>query len=81
MLYNPAMLKKWNLLILGVAMPAKIFAIFLPFFFAKMAKTILFLWPDFLLLLLMPPHFIQAPSPLPLKNKSKKSTKEITKGF
>ena len=35
-----------------------------------------------LLLLLMPPHFTQAPPPLlPLKNKSKKFTKEIKKKF
>jgi len=57
-------------------MPAKNFRHFFCHFFAKMAKTILFLWPDFALT-------ADAPSlyPLPLKNKSKKSTKEIKKGF
>ena len=38
------------------------FCHFLPFF-CQNGKIILFLWPDFLLLLLMPPHFIQAPLP------------------
>ena len=50
-------------------------------FFAKMAKTILFLWPDFALTA-DAPSLYQSPSPLlPLKNKSKKSTKEIKKKF
>jgi hypothetical protein len=63
MLYNPAMLRKMEFVDIGRCNARQNFRHFFVIFFAKMAKTILFPWPDFLLLLLMPPQFIQAPTP------------------
>ena len=77
MLYNLAMLRKMEFVDIGRCNARQNFRHFFVIFchfFAKMAKTILFLWPDFLLLLLMPPHFIQAPLPPSIEKQVKKST-------
>jgi len=49
MLYNPAMLRKMEFVDIGRCNARQKFSPFFCHFFAKMAKTILFLWPDFAL--------------------------------
>jgi len=68
MLYNPAMLRKMEFVDIARQKFSPLFC----HFFAKMAKTILFLWPDFALT-------ADAPLPLPLKNKSESPLKKSKK--
>jgi len=76
MLYNPAMLRKMEF----VDIARQKFSPYFCHFFAKMAKTILFLWPDFALTA-DAPSLYPCPPPTSIEKQVKKSTKEIKKGF
>jgi len=81
MLYNPAMLRKMEFVDIGRCNARQKFSpFFFCHFFAKMAKTILFLWPDFALTA-DAPSLYPCPPPPSIEKQVKKSTKEIKKGF